>query len=610
ALHAELHERIQREETDRVVSMLQDADAGSSSQRDLIKRVRNMVSAGTTPETAQQEIVEELVAQSQDEVRRRVIEAFGSMRLEAEGDLYSRQLSVAHELEALEAKVIALRGGTLCEEAKAQGFDFGLAEQVRQSLKAAPTQAVATGLVNGTIMQGSSSSAPSLHGLLGGASGLLRAADGEPEPSPVSARASSPRSRAALSPQASQASLTCGQGVGNGEEGYFNSVSGQPPRSISKGSLSARGSGVLEDPLEASLRSTSLVVVPGPRGGATRELLGPGVGLAGQEIREEDLAATEQDQGLGHEDAQGRSLRTQSEMTQVDGRWRKQSELTLDGFPLEEEAAAPRETQRGPPPPVLNSPSGSSATIAGAAGDAVPLEEVLRSSPASPSELSSGAKSRVATFAFVAAQAGAAAARARAVVGMQTSSPSAAPSGQQVQGPPLLVKTPAAGLVPPVQISGGGPTDGRVPQMMFSQLPQQQQPQQQQQQQQLPQMAVQQSPRQVQQPYAMPRVMTPRRTMGSPPAAPPQMQVLQPPSAQVQQRAPSAQGLQPSHMAPQVSPRFGGAVPMQVPMHGQVMTPRGVPYPQQMSASAPYAQQSSAPVAFHPTAATLGARAL
>jgi len=134
--------------------------------------------------------------------------------------------------------------------------------------------------------------------------------------------------------------------------------------------------------------------------------------------------------------------------------------------------------------------------------------------------------------------------------------------------------------------------------------------QQQQQQQQLPQMAVQQSPRQVQQPYAMPRVMTPRRTMGSPPAAPPQMQVLQPPSAQVQQRAPSAQGLQPSHMAPQVSPRFGGAVPMQVPMHGQVMTPRGVPYPQQMSASAPYAQQSSAPVAFHPTAATLGARAL
>lgn len=68
--------------------------------------------------------------QSQDQVRRRVMEHFAPMRLEAlselqerrlsqvEGELYSRQLAVAHELEALEAKAMAIRGGTLCEEVR------------------------------------------------------------------------------------------------------------------------------------------------------------------------------------------------------------------------------------------------------------------------------------------------------------------------------------------------------------------------------------------------------------------------------------------------------------------------------------------------------------
>ncbi|CAK9075918.1 unnamed protein product [Durusdinium trenchii] len=134
-IHGELHERIQREETQRVVSMLQDADSGSSSQKDLVQRVRDMVAQGQDPEKAQQQIVEELVLQSQDEVRRRVMEHFGPLRLEAEGELYSRQLSVAHELESLEAKAIALHGGTLCEEAKLMGFDFNLAAQVRQNLR-------------------------------------------------------------------------------------------------------------------------------------------------------------------------------------------------------------------------------------------------------------------------------------------------------------------------------------------------------------------------------------------------------------------------------------------------------------------------------------------
>lgn len=66
------------------------------------------------------------------------MEQFGPLRLEAEGELYNRQLAVAHELEALEARVIALRGGTLCDEAKNLGFDFGLSAQVRQNLRAMP----------------------------------------------------------------------------------------------------------------------------------------------------------------------------------------------------------------------------------------------------------------------------------------------------------------------------------------------------------------------------------------------------------------------------------------------------------------------------------------
>ena len=42
-----------------VVSMLQDADSGSASQKDLVQRVRDMVAEGQDPESAQQMIVEE-----------------------------------------------------------------------------------------------------------------------------------------------------------------------------------------------------------------------------------------------------------------------------------------------------------------------------------------------------------------------------------------------------------------------------------------------------------------------------------------------------------------------------------------------------------------------
>lgn len=139
AMHSELHERIQREETERVVSMLKDSDMSSPAQQQLVARVKERVATGVEVDVAQREIVEELVAQSQDMVRKRVAEAFGPVRIEAEGDLYSRQLAAAHDLEALEAQAVTLAGGTMVEEAKALGFTFGVAEQIRQGLRQAPS---------------------------------------------------------------------------------------------------------------------------------------------------------------------------------------------------------------------------------------------------------------------------------------------------------------------------------------------------------------------------------------------------------------------------------------------------------------------------------------
>lgn len=137
-VHAEYHDRIQREETQRVVIMLQDADTEGSAQQELIDRVRRMVQAGDDPEVAQRQIVEELVAKSQDEVKRRVLDAFGPIQLEAEGKLYHKRLSLVHELESIEAQVVALRGGTLVQEARDIGFEFGLAEKFRMMLPKVP----------------------------------------------------------------------------------------------------------------------------------------------------------------------------------------------------------------------------------------------------------------------------------------------------------------------------------------------------------------------------------------------------------------------------------------------------------------------------------------
>jgi len=137
-LHADTHDRIQREETQRVVALLQGDGPENPVQRALVDRVRGMVESGNDPEIAQRQIVEELVSQSQDEVRRRVLEYFVPARLEAEGDLYNRRLTLVHELESIEAQVLSLRGGGLIQEAKEQGFKFGLAETMRRTLPSMP----------------------------------------------------------------------------------------------------------------------------------------------------------------------------------------------------------------------------------------------------------------------------------------------------------------------------------------------------------------------------------------------------------------------------------------------------------------------------------------
>lgn len=79
-MHSDLHDRIQSEETGRVVAMLQDAGSDASAQQELIHRVRSMGASGFSPEMAQRVIVDELVAHSHEEVHRRVLEAFAPMR--------------------------------------------------------------------------------------------------------------------------------------------------------------------------------------------------------------------------------------------------------------------------------------------------------------------------------------------------------------------------------------------------------------------------------------------------------------------------------------------------------------------------------------------------
>jgi len=151
--HEELYDSILREETQRVVLMLQQ-DASEqegvedSPQTEMVRRVRAMVTSGGTPEAAQKVIVEELVGHSREQVQKRVLDVFLPLRFEAEGQLNMKRLGYVHELEAVEAMVLAFRGGTFCEEAKAMGFEFGLAEHARQTLQG-------TGAGDGSVSPGS-----------------------------------------------------------------------------------------------------------------------------------------------------------------------------------------------------------------------------------------------------------------------------------------------------------------------------------------------------------------------------------------------------------------------------------------------------------------------
>jgi len=398
ALHAELHEQIQKEETNRVVTMLQDADAGSSSQRELIRRVKSLVDAGSDPESAQQEIVEELVVQSQDEVRRRVVEAFGPMRLEAEGELYSRQLSVAHELESLEAKAIALRGGTLCEEAKSLGFDFGLADQVRQTLRAAPN--------NGTSQMNGGSS---LGGISAGVSHASLPG--------VQASSSSPN----LDPAAIRSASRQGFMQGDAEPGLLRTSLqpvqlSPPPENQGDGSpsaTSARQGRVGEDLLEASLKSSSQAV-PSPCSMAEARDVSP---IAASESRIEFANSEQPSQEL-----LGRSL-------------------LQEGDSMHPAAS---------PPVVSSSPAGSSVTVAGRA----PSPCGVIASPRQQGQVSFG------TLAAVTAAAVGAAAKARAVVGQKTVAAQGqwpTPAALQASGPStdeLQPSQPSSVVVP--ALSAGG----------------------------------------------------------------------------------------------------------------------------------------------------------
>lgn len=133
ALRADLHESIQREETRQVVAMLQ-ANSSGGDQQELVQRVRSMVAAGSHPEAAQRQIVGELVAQSQDEVRRRVGEAFSPLQQEAETSLNNRRFAILQELEGIESDAAALL--LICgnEEAMRLGFEPDLASRSRSDL--------------------------------------------------------------------------------------------------------------------------------------------------------------------------------------------------------------------------------------------------------------------------------------------------------------------------------------------------------------------------------------------------------------------------------------------------------------------------------------------
>eukprot|EP00931_Biecheleriopsis_adriatica_P017315 TRINITY_DN12456_c0_g1_i2.p1 TRINITY_DN12456_c0_g1~~TRINITY_DN12456_c0_g1_i2.p1 ORF type:complete len:905 (-),score=128.08 TRINITY_DN12456_c0_g1_i2:83-2497(-) len=179
-LNAELEElskahlaAIRDEETAKIVSIIspQERHPDSGLDEELIQRVHELIYSQFDPGTAnarpqlscESTIVEDLVKLAEGQVDKRVKKYLTLWRQEAEGEMYSRRLSVAHELEALEAKVLALRGGTLVKEASSLGFDFDRADQVRRDLKLGASRPL--GGQNGSSLGGISAASFPAHGI-------------------------------------------------------------------------------------------------------------------------------------------------------------------------------------------------------------------------------------------------------------------------------------------------------------------------------------------------------------------------------------------------------------------------------------------------------------
>jgi len=129
----------------RVAAVLETSTSDETTQHGLVEPLRGMVADGTHPQVAQQ-IVGELVAQSQDEVRRLIWDAFSPLQQRAEEPLKSQQSAVLQELEAIETEAAALFNtcGGSNEEAVRLGFDPHLAERSRLDLHMEPVAAGAS----------------------------------------------------------------------------------------------------------------------------------------------------------------------------------------------------------------------------------------------------------------------------------------------------------------------------------------------------------------------------------------------------------------------------------------------------------------------------------
>jgi len=129
-LRTDLRESIQEEETRQVMARLQ-INSSDETQHELDQQVVDMVADESHPGVAQQQIVEELVARSQDEVCRRVQEAFSPLQQKATESINNRRYAIQHELEAIEVEAAALLSTCRSEDLQL-GFNVDLAEQALQ----------------------------------------------------------------------------------------------------------------------------------------------------------------------------------------------------------------------------------------------------------------------------------------------------------------------------------------------------------------------------------------------------------------------------------------------------------------------------------------------